>query len=303
MNQKDTIVTKELKAAIRGKQAVVALESAIISYGLTRPNNLQTALECERIVANEGAIAATVGIINGRLKVGLANKEIEKLSKSKKVVKTNLSNLACVMASGKDGATTVSATLLAAKRAGIKVVATGGVGGIHRKFEVTRDVSADLSALSRYQAIVVCSGVKSILDVGATVEMLEALGIPLIGYRTKTVPLFYSCESDFEVDYAANGAQEIASIFNTHIGMPGTGAIIVGVPIPRRYEISASKIEQALKQIEKRDFSLSAKGRDVTPIILNALEKRTRGATLRANIELIKNNVRVAAKIAKALIE
>jgi pseudouridine-5'-phosphate glycosidase len=233
--------------------------------------------------------------------VGLCAEEIRALATRKDVVKVNLSNIAAACALGACGATSVSATLALASRAGIEVLATGGIGGVHRNFAATHDVSADFTALTRYRAIVVCSGAKAILDVQATREQLETLGIPVVGFRTREFPLFYTRSSSLTVDQRVEDETEIAAIYRHHKGILGAGSMLAAVPIPERYEVPARVIEQALKTIDRNAARTSVCGRDLTPYLLKALERHTHGATLRANLALIRNNVRIAARIAKAL--
>jgi pseudouridine-5'-phosphate glycosidase len=297
----DFVISAEVRKAIKNHKPVVALESAIISFGLPFPHNLRTALECERIVRHEGALPATIGIIDGCMTVGLREGEIRALATRTDVVKANLSNLAALSAAGFCGATSVSATLALAVRAGIEVLATGGIGGVHRDFADMHDVSADLTALARYRAIVVCSGAKAILDTRATVEELETFGIPILGFRTDRVPLFYTRRSSFSVDLRADKEKDIAAIYRAHKRIPSSGALIAAVPIPKRYEIPARIIEQAMQKAARTARRLRVSGRDLTPHLLKSLEGETHGASLRANLALIRNNVRIAARIAKAL--
>jgi pseudouridylate synthase len=288
--------------AIKAGRPVVTLESTIISFGLPYPQNMEVAFECEEIIREEGAVPATVGIVDGILKAGLSREEIKEFATRKDIVKTNLGNLSAICACGKWGATSVSTSLYATYHAGLKVFVTGGIGGVHKGFGESFDISSDLKALSQYPAIVVSAGIKTLLNVPATLERLETLGIPVLGYRTDNFPVFYISQSDYSIDMRVDSPEEVAKIYRAHRGLGLSSAIMVAVPVPDEKGMRKEEIKEALKQAEK-DLSEKPeiKGRDVTPYLLNRLEKITRGKTLECNLALIRNNARTGAQIAKTL--
>ena len=295
-------ISDRVKKSLNAGKPVLALESAIISFGLPPPANLSTALECEKIATEEGVEPATIGIVDGILKLGITKGEIESFATRTDIIKSNLANISVVCASGKWGATSVSTSLLAASRSGIHVFATGGIGGVHRGFGNYFDISSDLTALGKLPTIVVSSGVKSILDVRATREHLETLGIPVIGYGTDTFPVFYCAGSSHPVDFRANTPEEIVKVYQAHQAMNRSSAILVAVPVPAEDGLSPEELEQAMNKAEeemkKRD---KVQGRAVTPFLLGRLAQITQGKTLQANISLVKNNVYTGSQIARAL--
>jgi pseudouridine-5'-phosphate glycosidase len=295
-------LSREVASAREEWAPLVGLESVIVAHGLPRPMNLDVARECEGIVREEGATPATLALHDGALKVGLESAELKVVAGADNVAKVNLGNLAAVLARGGWGATTVSTSLWACDRAGISVLVTGGIGGVHRGFHETFDISSDLTALARFPVVVVCSGVKSLLDVGATREHLETLGVPVLGWNTTTFPRFYMRESQYGVDAVVAGADEVARIARMHWETGGKG-IVVGVPVPEDDEIIEAAFEENLleAEYERLHSPIPIEGRDVTPFILDRLHKLTGGATLRSNTALIRNNVRVGAKIAVAM--
>ena len=297
--------TEEVKNALEKNQSIVALESTLISFGLPYPENLETAVECEEILRKIGVTPATIWIGDGKIRIGATRDDLINLAKAKDIIKTNLSNISIVLSKKKTGATTVSASILSAGLAGISIFATGGIGGVHRDFQQTFDVSSDLTSLANQSMIVVSSGVKSLLNIRATVEYLETLGIPVIGYQTKTFPGFYYIDSGLPVDTSVESAEEVIEIFKMHKALFKNGSVLVVVPCPEKDALPADMVEWAIKEAEdemKRHFQDKDyfSGREVTPFILKKLSELTQGKSLKANISLIKNNVFVAGKIALA---
>jgi len=280
---------------------VVALESTVIAHGLPSPHNVETARDCESEVRLSGALPATIGIVAGRAVVGLDDQQIQSIAKGPGVAKVNLANLSHVIAERGWGATTVAASLHVANLAGIKVFATGGVGGVHRGASDSFDVSADLMALARYPVITVCAGAKAILDLPKTMEVLETLGVPVIGYQTDELPAFYSRSSGLKLDLRADGARQIAKTVLTHWRMGfSTGALVVA-PVPAEDEVPASEIKDVIDEALEAAAREGVAGRGVTPFLLSRIAARTGGRALRANIALLKNNARIAGAIAVAL--
>jgi pseudouridine-5'-phosphate glycosidase len=277
---------------------LVALESALISHGLPYPKNLETAQAMEEIVREAGAIPATIGVIGGEPRIGLSLEDLKRLAEGQGVRKVSLRDLPAAVACGWDGGTTVSATLYLAHKADIGVLATGGIGGVHRG--EGWDLSADLFTLAQIPLVVVCSGAKAILDLRATLEWLETSGVPVIGYGTDEVPAFYSRSSGLPLEQRADTPQEVAEIARARDGLGLSTAILVTVPVPERDEVPSSLVEEALaKALEMA--AQSVRGAALTPFLLGRLNELTQGATLRANIALLKENARVAAGVAQAL--
>jgi pseudouridine-5'-phosphate glycosidase len=292
-------VAPEVAAAIQCGQPVVALESTIISHGMPYPRNVETAALVEDTVRQGGAIPATIAILDGRLKVGLSGEEIERLGKlGTDVIKCSRRDLPFVVARKQDGATTVAATMIIAAMAGIRVFATGGIGGVHRGVEDTLDISADLEELARTNVAVVCAGIKSVLDIGRTLEFLETKGVPVVGYQTDTLPAFYSRDSGIAVDYRVDTAAEVAAAMKTKWDMNLDGGMVVAVPIPEEHALASDEIndviEDALAEMQRQGIT----GKDTTPFLLASIAERTAGRSLEANIQLVINNARVAAEIA-----
>jgi pseudouridylate synthase len=287
--------------ALRDRKAVVALESTVIVQGLPSPDNLETARACENAVSQSGAVPATIGIIAGRPLIGLGQDQIAEIAAREDVVKVNLANLAAVIADRRWGATTVAASLHLAQMAGIRVFATGGVGGAHRGAGESFDISADLNALARYPVITVCAGAKAILDLPKTLELLETMGVPVIGYQTDELPAFYSRASGLRLDIRAEDATQVAAIANQHWRLGFSSAVLVVLPVPVEDEVPANEIGDAID----RSLSLAAErgisGKAVTPFLLTQIAESTGGRALRANIALLRNNARVAGEIAIAL--
>lgn len=295
-------IAPEVKSALENGKPVVALESTIISHGMPYPQNVQTARKVESIIRSEGAVPATIAIIGGKYKVGLSNEEIEYFGKKgQKITKASRRDLPVLAAKGLDGATTVASTMIIAAMAGIKIFATGGIGGVHRGAETTMDISADLEELGRTDVMVVCAGAKSILDIGLTLEYLETKGVPVIGYGTNELPAFYCRESGFEVDYRIDSPQELAAAFKAKLDCGIHGGMLVGNPIPKEYALSKGMADRAIEIAVKKADENGIKGKELTPFLLTLVKEMTGGMSLDANIELVYNNAKVAAKTAVAL--
>lgn len=291
-------LTSELVGALRDRRPVVALESTVIAHGLPAPENLATALACEAAVRKGGALPATMAIIDGRPCIGLDEGQVRELAVRRDVAKVNPANMAEVISRGGWGATTVAASLHLAERAGIRVFATGGIGGVHRGAEQSFDISADLLALSRYKVVTVCAGAKAILDLPRTREVLETLGVPVIGYRTDELPAFYSRTSGLSVDRRVDGPEEVAEIARAHWEIGLTTGILVVVPVPREDEIPAEELAGVIDEALSAGSDLV--GKAVTPFLLQRIARQTAGRSLRANMSLLRNNARVAGEIAAA---
>ncbi len=297
-------VSEEVKEAINTGKPVVALESTIISHGMPYPKNVETALNVEKIIRDNGAIPATIAIIKGKLTVGASKEDIEYLGKKGlSVPKASRRDLPILLAKGMDGATTVTTTMIAAALAGIKVFATGGVGGVHRRAEVTMDISADLEELAMTDVIVVCAGCKSILDLGLTREYLETKGVPVIGYRTEELPAFYTIHSGYKVDYKLDTPDEIAAAFEAKQTCGLKGGMLVANPIPEEYAMDLDYINDNIDKAINEAEELGIQGKEITPFLLDKIQKLTGGKSLEANIKLVYNNARLGAEIAKALVD
>lgn len=291
----------EVAHAIAQGQPLVALESTIISHGMPYPQNVQTALRVEAEVRAHGAVPATIAILNGRLKVGLVAADIEMLAKlGLNATKVSRRDVPFMVAAGQTGATTVAATMMLAAMAGIAVFATGGIGGVHRGAQQTFDVSADLQELSRTPVAVVCAGAKSILDLGLTLEYLETHGVPVIGFKTDSLPAFFTRSSDFKVDYRLDTADAIANVMHAKWGMGLNGGLVITNPIPEAFAMPAGKIDLAIAQALQEADSQHITGKATTPFLLDRVNQLTGGNSLAANIELVLNNARLAAAIAIA---
>ena len=294
-------VNPEVAAAIAEGKPVVALESTIISHGMPYPQNVETALNVEKIIRENGAVPATIAIIGGRLKAGLTAEEIEYFGKKgQAIAKASRRDLAVLCARGEDGATTVTTTMMIAHMAGIKVFATGGIGGVHRGAETTMDISADLEELAQTPVMVVCAGAKSILDLGLTLEYLETKGVPVIGYGTNELPAFYTRQSGFGVDYRIDTPQELASAFKASQDMGLKGGMLVTNPIPEEYSMSPEVINAAIDQAIAECKAKGIHGKETTPFLLARVAEITGGDSLASNIRLVYNNAKVAAQTAAA---
>ncbi len=295
-------ISTEVEAALAGGRAVVALESTVIAHGLPRPLNLDMAHRLEQLVRKCGAVPATIAVLDGKLIVGLDDAQIERIAdEGREVHKLSCRDLSVAVARGWDGATTVATTMWIANRVGIAVFATGGIGGVHRG--TLADVSADLPELARTPMTVVCSGAKSVLDLAATREWLETYGVTVVGYGCSEMPAFYTRRSGLPIDVRADSAHEVAMLARARNELGLEGAILVTVPVPIEVEVAGDVIESALDEALDEAERLKIGGRDVTPFLLARMSERTGGATLAANVALLENNARVAAEIARALME
>ena len=292
-----------VKAALMAGEPVVALESTIISHGMPYPQNVETALRVEETVRQAGATPATIAVIGGKLKAGLTADEIEYLGKKgPAVTKASRRDLPVLVAIGADGACTVATTMIIAHLAGIQVFATGGIGGVHRGAETTMDISADLEELGRTPVLVVCAGAKAILDLGLTLEYLETKGVPVIGYGTEELPAFYTRTSGFKVDYRLDTPEELAAAFRAQQEMGLGGGMLVTNPIPEEYSMDPARINAAIDQAVADAQRLGIHGKETTPYLLARVKDLTGGDSLSANIQLVLNNARLAARTARALV-
>ena len=295
-------IAPEVKSALENGKPVVALESTIISHGMPYPQNVNTARNVEKLIRKEGAVPATIAIIGGKFKVGLSDQEIEYFGKKgTKIAKASRRDLPLLAALKEDGATTVASTMIIAAMAGIKIFATGGIGGVHRGAETTMDISADLEELGRTDVMVVCAGAKSILDIGLTLEYLETKGVPVIGYGTDELPAFYCRESGFGVDYRINTPNELAAAFKAKLDLGIHGGMLVGNPIPKEYAMSKGMADRAIEIAVKKAEENNIKGKELTPFLLTLVKEMTGGMSLDSNIELVYNNAKLAAKTAVQL--
>lgn len=294
-------VNPEVAAAVAEGRPVVALESTIISHGMPYPQNVETALNVERIIRENGAVPATIAIIGGRLKAGLTPEEIEYFGKKGTAIhKASRRDLAALCAGGEDGATTVTTTMIIAHMAGIRIFATGGIGGVHRGAETTMDISADLEELARTPVMVVCAGAKSILDLGLTLEYLETKGVPVIGYGTEELPAFYTRTSGFRVDYRMDTPEALAALLKTQTDLALGGGILVTNPIPQEYSMAPEVINAAIDRAIAECAEKGIHGKDTTPFLLARVAEITGGDSLASNIRLVYNNAALAARTACA---
>ena len=292
-------VNPEVAAAVAAGKPVVALESTIISHGMPYPQNVETALNVEKVIRDNGAVPATIAILGGRLKAGLTPEEIEYLGKTgQAVTKASRRDLPVIVAKGLDGATTVTTTMMIAHMAGIQIFATGGIGGVHRGAETTMDISADLEELANTPVMVVCAGAKSILDLGLTLEYLETHGVPVLGYQTKELPAFYTRRSGFEVDYRIDSPKELAKVFKVQRDLGLKGGILVTNPIPEQYAMNFDVINKAIDEAIAQSVKDGIKGKATTPYLLAKVKDLTGGDSLASNIQLVYNNARLAAQTA-----
>lgn len=291
-------INNEVLEALKSNKPVVALESTIISHGMPYPRNVETALKVEQIIRDGGAIPATIAIMDGKLKVGLTNDEITRLGKEEDVLKVSRRDMAYVVQNKLMGATTVASTMIIAKMAGIKVFVTGGIGGVHRGAENTMDISADLDELSNTDVAVVCAGAKAILDLGLTLEYLETKGVPVIGFGTKTLPAFYSRESNFEVDFRIDSSMEISEFLKTKEDLGLKGGTLITNPIPVEHEYKKDEINKYIEVAITEAEVLGISGKETTPFLLAKIKELTGGKSLDSNIELVYNNARLGAAIA-----
>ena len=296
------IISPAVKAALMAGEPVVALESTIISHGMPYPQNVETALKVEETVREAGAVPATIALIGGQLKAGLTAAEIEYLGKKgAAVTKASRRDLPVLVARGADGACTVATTMIIAHLAGIRVFATGGIGGVHRGAETTMDISADLEELAQTPVMVVCAGAKSILDLGLTLEYLETKGVPVIGYGTEELPAFYTRRSGFGVDYRVDSPEELAAMFRAQRDMNYKGGMLVTNPIPEEFAMDKAVIDAAIEQALREANEQGVHGKETTPFLLARVVELTGGESLESNIQLVLNNARLAARTAALL--
>jgi pseudouridine-5'-phosphate glycosidase len=300
MNDSFVDVIPEVKLAVQTGKPVVALESTVIAHGLPRPQNLDTARRLQAVVRSEGAIPATVAILDGRVKIGLADDELEVLANADQVVKVSRRDFSNVVGRGLTGATTVAGTMIAASWAGIQVMATGGIGGVHRGAEP--DVSADLPEIARTPMVVVCSGAKAILDLSATLEWLETHGVPVVGYRTDDLPGFYARSSGLPLEVRADTPVSVSELWDTHTGLGMTGGMVVTVPPPEKEALSGTEIQSAINQALDQAVADGVRGKHITPYLLAKVKELTGGASLRVNIALLENNARIASMISNKIV-
>lgn len=297
------MINQFAQPAIRNLQSAipkVALESTVIAHGLPAPHNLETAQACESAVRASGAEPATIGIIAGQPIIGLTEDQLQAIATRTDVAKVNLANIGAVIAQQRWGATTVASTLHFATMAGIKVFATGGIGGVHRGVSDNFDISADLNALARYPVVTVCAGAKAILDLPKTLEVLETLGVPVVGYQTNELPAFYSRSSGLKLDLRADSPEEVAAIASQHWQLGFSTSILVVAPVPVEDEVPAEEIKNEIEEALAAAIQQGVSGKAVTPFLLSRIAVKTNGRTLPANIALLKNNAGIAGQIARA---
>lgn len=296
-------IAPEVLAALDVGEAVVALESTIIAHGMPYPQNVETALAVEEAIRSQGAVPATVGILGGRIKVGMTKDEIQQMALAKGVVKVSRRDFPYVVANGLDGATTVAGTMIAAAMAGIRIFVTGGIGGVHRGAAESFDISADLEELKNTDVVVVCAGVKSVLDIGATLEYLETAGVPVVTYGADEFPAFYSRSSGFAAECRMDQVEDIAGLIAAKYGLGLSGGMLVACPIPEADEIPAPEIERVIRAALEECRALGIAGKRVTPFLLDRIKNLTQGRSLEANIRLVLNNATVGGALAAKLAE
>lgn len=293
-------IDPEVAAALEQGKPVVALESTIISHGMPYPQNVEMAQKTEKIIRENGAIPATIAIIDGKIQVGLNEEQLELLATAEDVAKVSRRDLAQILATKKLGATTVASTMIGAELAGIKVFVTGGIGGVHRGYEEHMDVSADLDELAQTPVTVVGAGAKAILDLPRTLEYLETKGVPVLGYGTDYLPAFFSSSSEYKLNARVDSAEEVADIMKYSYALDFKGGILVANPIPKEAEIPAAEINEIIEEAVKQEQAAGIKGKDSTPFLLSKIVELTEGKSLEANIALVYNNAKVGAQIAVA---
>lgn len=297
-------ILPEVNDALQSGQAVVALESTIICHGMPPSGNIETAFSVEQAVRDNGAVPATIAILEGRLKLGLTAQEIKYLGeKGKQIVKTSRRDIPFLVARRQDGATTVAATMIIAAMAGVRVFATGGIGGVHRGIESTMDISADLQELARTNVAVVCAGIKSVLDIGRTLEYLETHGVPVVGYQTDTLPAFYTRDSGFRVDYRVDTPEEVATAMKIKWATGIDGGLVIANPVPEAWSMDPDEIEKLIAEAIVQMNQDGISGKDTTPFLLSRIAELTSGDSLATNIQLVLNNAKLAAEIACAAAE
>lgn len=292
-------IAPEVQEAIQQGRPVVALESTIICHGMPHPKNVETALQVEAAIRDLDATPATIAVIHGRLKAGLTEAEINTLGgKGQRVTKASRRDLPFLVARGEDGATTVAATMIIAEMAGIRVFATGGIGGVHRGVNATMDISADLEELSRTSVAVVCAGIKSVLDIAKSLEYLETKGVPVVGYQADIVPAFYTRSSGFAVDYRIDSPEEAAAAMHARWKMGLAGGMLINAPVPEEHALDPQHIEDVIEDAISEMHRKGITGKDTTPYLLARIADRTEGRSLQTNIGLMLNNAKLAARIA-----
>ncbi len=292
-------IKEEIYQAMKENKAIVALESTIISHGMPYPQNVEVAKNVEEIIRERGAVPATIAIIDGTMKVGLSEEEIEFMAISKNILKASRMDLPIILAKGFNAATTVAATMIIAELAGIKVFVTGGIGGVHRNAQETFDISADLQELAKTNVAVISAGPKAILDLQLTKEYLETFGVPVIGYQTDELPCFFSKESGINVPYRVENPEEIALIMKTKWDLGLQGGIFIANPIPKEYSLDFEEINKTIENAIAEAKKQKIKGKGLTPFLLSKINELTKGESLKANIELVYNNAKLGAEIAK----
>lgn len=295
------VLSEEVKQAKEQGKPVVALESTIISHGMPYPQNVQTAREVEQIIRDNGAVPATIALIDGKIKVGLTDDELEQFGNSQGVAKVSRRDLPYILATKQLGATTVAATMICAELADIKIFVTGGIGGVHRGAETTMDISADLEELGQTNVAVICAGAKSILDLGLTMEYLETKGVPVIGFQTDVLPAFYTRRSEYKVNFQADDVNTIAGTLKAKWDLNLHGGAVIANPIPEEYAMPEDEINTAIESAVKEAEEKGIAGKDTTPFLLGKIKEITAGKSLDANIALVKNNAVVGAKLAVEL--
>lgn len=294
-------ITPEVNDALQMKRPVVALESTIIAHGMRYPDNVETALRCEAIVREQGAVPATIAIIDGKFKIGLSNRDIEMLgSEGEKIPKTSRRDIAFILARKGSGATTVASTMIGARLAGIPIFATGGIGGVHRGAAETMDISADLQELARTNVAVVCAGAKAVLNLELTLEYLETHGVPVVGFQTDEFPAFYTRRSGLPVDYQLDTPEDLAFALRVKWDTGIQGGVIIANPIPKAHAMNRESVEQAIEQAIHDADAQGIKGKALTPFLLSRVEQITSGVSLQANKALVLHNTELAAKVAVA---
>ena len=292
--------SEEVRDALAEGKPLVALESTIITHGMPFPQNLETALSVESIIREESVVPATIAIRKGRIQIGLEHQGLEELASDSDTVKISRRDLSTALNRKQNGGTTVSATMICANKAGIRVFVTGGIGGVHQDFEQTLDVSADLEELSRTPVAVVCAGVKSILDIPRTLEYLETRGVPVIGFGCDEFPAFYTPFSGVKAPFRMNDEEETASCMKTHWDLGLEGGLLIANPLSEEEALDPKLLQQVVKEALELAADQSISGKDITPFVLEQIVRKTGGASLQANIALIQNNARVGARIARA---
>lgn len=294
-------ISDEIVEAIDKNIPVVALETTVISHGMPYPQNLEAALECEAIIRGLGAVPATLAVINGRIKIGLSDDQIRFMATQNNIVKMSRRDLPIVVSNQLNGATTVATSILIANMAGIKILVTGGIGGVHRNAQQTFDISRDMQEIATNDICVICSGAKAILDIGLTLEYLETFGVPVLGYKTDEMPAFYSTQSGFKLDYRLDTPEDIGRTIKTKWDLGLDGGVLVTNPIPEEFNMEKADIDKAIEIALQESENSHIQGRDTTPFLLEKVIEATNGRSLLANIALLKNNVKLGTLVAKEL--